>query len=233
MSAKFLKAVLLIQEAKAVVLKPEKVFENFQRVIEERRTKNEEALNSLKSKIDFMNEDHASLQQLSQGVKSSEQLMEDILNDEAIVNLEEEFDNVIKESKSEDEIIKKFLDKVNGRIRVSADGEDKKVSEKYKLWKDNVKSHRLSLLSESLPCYEVPQLLRQELPEDFYNKLKDVHNYVTSSELWGIVFGVAAAGAAGVALPAVGTLYYMSSNSCHCAITSSQDRFFSCFFFLF
>ena len=191
------------------------MFEEFQRDIEKRRTEKKEALDSLQSKIDFMKEDHASLQELSEGVKSSKQLWDDILNDEAIVNLVEEFDNVIKENKSEDEIIKKFLDKANHRIRISVDGEDKKVFKKYKLWKDNVKSDLSSLLTnhESLPCYEVPQLLRQELPKDCYNNLNDFHTYVTSSTLWGGLCGAAAAGAAGVALPTLGTLYYMSFNS--------------------
>ena len=128
-----------------------------------RRREGKAKLDRLESEIASLEADLESFSEVNRSFKSSREMMDANLTEDGVVALMANFDNIVKQCKSEQEVLKKFLDSVNAHIKDTT-SEATKLNETYKNWKDNLKSSYNFHLSQSLPGYEILQVEYEELP---------------------------------------------------------------------
>lgn len=143
-----------------------------------------------------------SFTKIKESVKSPAQVMDVFSTEVKIMKLVEKFEEIVKEKDKEEDVLKEFTYYLNAEIKAAEVSKTKNLNQEYKKWKNNLTSkafHPIHL-PESLPGYNLKRLeTQQKLPKELYNEFLDVHTYLTSKVIWGILtFSVGAAATAAI-----------------------------------
>ena len=201
-SAKAKKGIFLSKEAEKLSSTFAENLENFQRTINcEEKPKKEKRLTSLENKISTLKKDRDILEKVHQEVKHLDKLIRDYLSSEKIDGLLKELGNRMTECNSEESenlSINAFFKSEICEINEILKRQILKIKDEFQKCEDSIQDNYGC--SKELPPHEAKQLKE---PEDYgYNSNWDLHAYITSNNLWAVVFGCAAA--TGTAVATVG-----------------------------
>ena len=176
---------------------------DFQRTINcEEKPEKEKRLTSLENKISTLKKHRDILEKVDQEVKHLDKLIRDYLSSEKIDGLLKELGNRMTECNSEESenlAINEFFESEICVINEILQRQILKIKDEFQKCVDSIQGNYGC--SKQLPPHEAKQL---EEPEDYgYNSNWDPHAYITSNNLWAVVFGCAAA--TGTAVATVGT----------------------------
>ena len=187
-SVKAQKGISLIKEAEKFSSTFAENLQNFQRTINcEKKPKKEKRLTSLENKISTLKKHRDILDKVDQEVKRLDELICGYLSSENINGLLKELGNRMTEcnsEESEDLAINAFFKSeicvINGILQQQI----LKIKAEFREWEDSIQGNYGC--SKPLPPYEAKQLKE---PEDYgYNSNWDPHAYITSNNLWDVVF---------------------------------------------
>ena len=192
-SVKAQKGISLIKEAEKFSSTFAENLQNFQRTINcEKKPKKEKRLTSLENKISTLKKHRDILDKVDQEVKRLDELIRDQLSSENINGLLIELGNRMTEcnsEESEDLAINAFFKSKICVINVILQRQILKIKAEFREWEDSIQANYGC--SKRLPPYEAKQLKE---PEDYgYNSNWDPHAYITSNNLWEVVFACATA----------------------------------------
>ena len=189
-SVKAQKGISLIKEAEKFSSTFAENLENFQRTINCEKKPKKERLTSLENKISTLKKHRDILDKVDQEVNRLDELIRDYLSSENINGLLIELGNRMTEcnsEESEDLAINAFFKSKICVINVILNRQILKIKAEFREWEDSIQGNYGC--SKRLPPYEAKQL---KVPEDYgYNSNWDPHAYITSDNLWGVVFGCA------------------------------------------
>ena len=180
-----MKTESLTQQVKSVALHSREVCEKLKTVIETRWS---EKLTCLETELDLMGKDGAKLLEAFDNIKSKDEDLEILTNDEAQKLLRELEDKLLKGT-SEEEAIKHFHDEINRKIQKNLKSKRDMTDTALQKWKGNMKFDKLKSLTTPRSQAH-PQLTSQGLPEDQYHRYRDFHYYYTNNYICAALAGV-------------------------------------------
>lgn len=172
-------------------------------------TRKEEKIASLKKKLASIDEDCAAFNEMSENLKSSDEI-KDIFSEDAKTRLIQEFEEAVMGGKSERAALEQFVEKVDNNIKDTIASKREDVKTAFENWEQNVKSNfdlKINKLGsdQDAECPQFRQFENESLLEDQYLWYRDPNYYYTNNYICGGAFVLVNA-AAGLA--ASGTCSY-------------------------
>lgn len=174
---------MLIKQANFAITKSENALSQFEEYVREREKKTQLELTK----------EIASLESGSNDFQKKEPEKYDIFGEHEINTLLKNFETGITNSgRSESEMLEKFCDEVNSKIKKVITHKTV-IANNFKKWTVEKQLSKRVRLKWVLP-ENVPQLKHKELKNGRYYAALDPHVYLTSNIFWGSLVTVSAAG---------------------------------------